>query len=352
MNKNWITFGALVFSLTAQGNDSTARIGTTGIELVKTDDIEMQKETLTISQKEIRVEYDFYNKNSSDIDSLIAFPMPVYGFDLGVSAGTINVGPVKNFKVSSNGVGVVTKSTYKALLNGKDISHPLRTAGLNEEQIFQTFGGCKLNDDFSCEISDTTISKLKEVGAYTTEGVESDNKYPLGAAWSSYKYGPTWDVEQTLVWQQIFPAKKITNIVHTYSPMVGSIYNYPVYDSVVESDYKIQAAAISENNQEACIDDSFKRAYHKKLLTLRAAGAKNIMVMLKDVEYVLGTGRNWAGPIQDFTLRIKKENKDQLVSLCFPGKPVRIDPLTLEFKHKNFVPQDKLVVYFYSFHAD
>ena len=76
-----------------------------------------------------------------------------------------------------------------------------------------------------------------------------------------------------------------------------------------------------------------------------------MQVSLSDIEYVLGTGRNWAGSIQDFTLRIKKQTPDQLVSLCFPGTPKRIDPLTLEFNHKDFVPQDKLVVYFYSFHA-
>src|SRR6187431_2108693 len=100
MDKNWIALGVVVFSAAVQGNDSTARIGTAGIELVKSDEIEMQKEFLTISQKEVRVEYTFYNKSSGDINSLVAFPMPVYGFDLGVSAGSINIGPVKDFNAT------------------------------------------------------------------------------------------------------------------------------------------------------------------------------------------------------------------------------------------------------------
>jgi hypothetical protein len=349
MDKNWIALGVVVFSAAVQGNDSTARIGTAGIELVKTDEIEMQKEFLTISQKEVRVEYAFYNKSSGDINSLVAFPMPVYGFDLGVSAGSINVGPVKDFNATGNGVGIATKTTYKALLNGKDISPQLSAAGLSEAQIFQTFGGCKLENDFSCEISGDTIKKLEEVGAYTKDGYTEQFKYPLGLKSPTYKIGPTWDVEQTLVWDQVFPAKKLTKIEHTYSPKIGSIYNYPIYESILDNNFQVQAASTSDSNEEACIDESFKRAYSKKLLQLKDSGAKNVMVMLEDVEYVLGTGKNWSGSIQDFTLRIKKENKDQLVSLCFPGKPVRVDPLTLEFKHKNFVPQDKLVVYFYSF---
>lgn len=72
------------------------------------------------------------------------------------------------------------------------------------------------------------------------------------------------------------------------------------------------------------------------------------MVMLNDVEYVLGTGRNWKGPIADFTLRIEKDSPEQFVSLCFPGRAKRVSPTVLEFSHTDFVPQDKLVVYFYT----
>jgi len=333
----------------AYGNDSTARIGTTGIELVKTDSIVMRKELLTISQREIKVEYDFYNQLDKPIETLIAFPMPVYGFDLGLSQYYINNGPIKNFTVFSDGVQQETQAHYKAWLNEREISAELAAAGLTREQMYITFADCKLDNELSCNIPDEKIEQLKKIGAYTNDWQENKVRYPLGAARVPDKYGPTWDVEQTLAWTQKFNPKKITTIVHTYQPLVGGIYNLPIENALLEENYQIQAASIAKDNAEACIDEAFKRAYNNKLNQLKQAGAKNVMVMLNDVEYVLGTGRNWSGPIQDFTLRIKKENKDQLVSLCFPGKPLRVDPLTLEFKHKNFVPQDKLVVYFYSF---
>lgn len=342
MTKFWGVVALVLSSGFVYGNDSTARIGTTGIELTKTEAIEMRRELLTISQREIKVEYDFYNQRDNPIKTLVAFPMPRYSYDLGVSQYHINNGPIKNFIVFSDGHLQETQPHYKAFLNGRDISEELNAAGLTREQIYITFADCsKWDDGLQCNISDEKKELLVKIGALTYAGGETFPPPDI--------FAPTWDVEQTLVWTQEFKPKKITTVVHTYTPLIGGIYNYPIYDFTLDENYVIQAATISKDNSEACIDDAFKRAYKSKLNLLKQAGAKNVMVMLEDVEYVLGTGKNWAGPIQDFTLRIKKENKDQLVSLCFPGKPTRVDPLTLEFKHKNFVPQDKLVVYFYSF---
>lgn len=342
----------MYFSASALANDSIARIGTGGLELVKTDSIKMQKEILEISTKTIKVDYEFFNTSNVTMQALVAFPMPVYGFDLGVSAALMNFGPIKDFQVYSDGVKLDPKPSYKAFLNNNEISEELTKAGLTKNQIFITFAGCKLEDNFSCAISNEIIESLKKIGAYTSEGYTSKIKYALGLTWPVYKMGPTWDVEQTLSWPQRFEANKITRILHTYSPLVGGVYNYPLYDSKIENDIKIQAASVATDNSEACIDESFKKAYLKKINDFQKSGVKTLMVSLSDVEYVLGTGRNWAGPIQDFTLRIKKDSPDQLVSLCFPGKPKKIDPLTIEFTHTNFVPQDKLVVYFYSFRAE
>jgi hypothetical protein len=71
-------------------------------------------------------------------------------------------------------------------------------------------------------------------------------------------------------------------------------------------------------------------------------------VFASDIEYVLGTGRNWKGPIGKFVLRIEKESRDHFVALCFPGSPKQISPTASEYVETNFVPPDRLVVYFYS----
>jgi hypothetical protein len=101
----------------------------------------------------------------------------------------------------------------------------------------------------------------------------------------------------------------------------------------------------SESRHLACMDAGAEKAIATRLKRLDQTG-----VYLNDVSYVLGTGRNWKGPIRLFTLRIIKEKPDQIISLCFPGKSARIDDKTLEFTQKNYYPQDALVIYFYSFY--
>ncbi|WP_083941048.1 DUF4424 family protein [Pseudoduganella violaceinigra] len=54
------------------------------------------------------------------------------------------------------------------------------------------------------------------------------------------------------------------------------------------------------------------------------------------------------GGIGEFTLDIVKDTPQQIVSLCFPGKRERIDPLTLRFRMHDYVPQDRLVLNFYT----
>ncbi len=64
--------------------------------------------------------------------------------------------------------------------------------------------------------------------------------------------------------------------------------------------------------------------------------------------YILGTGRNWKGPIGEFKLRLKKNTPEEIVSVCFPGQPEKLSPTLYEFTQRNFVPDDRLVVYFYN----
>lgn len=98
----------------------------------------------------------------------------------------------------------------------------------------------------------------------------------------------------------------------------------------------------------ACLSEGRRSAVLRRMTALFRQGAKTVRVTLEDVEYILGTGRNWKGPISDFTLDVMKQSPDQVVSLCFPGKATRIDGQTLRFQRKDFVPPDSLLVYFYT----
>ena len=102
----------------------------------------------------------------------------------------------------------------------------------------------------------------------------------------------------------------------------------------------------------AHLSEGGRNAIIKLMTTLFKQGAKAVRVTLDDVEYVLGTGRNWKGPISDFTLDIVKATPDQIVSLCFPGKAIRVDDLTLRFQQTSFLPPERLLVYFYTVKVD
>ena len=317
---------------TAQANDTTARVAAGGIAFLKTQDVRMVQETLEISPKRIRVRYRFLNESDRDFRATIAFPMPPYGWNPGLSALVENEQPMRSFIARVDGQPVTTQMLRQAQTNGRDITADLRALGLSEAQIFETFGDAREDGDGLTPAQRRGIHRLVK---------------------SQYA---DWQVAETMVWEQVFAAHREVLVEHEYIPFVGMVYTAPYQGhfglvggggNLVPS----TARGPEKNTAEACVQEGAERAVDKRVQTLAAASPDSVWVTLNDVEYVLGTGRNWRGPIGDFTLVIRKESPDQIVSLCFPGKPERTSPTTLEFRQSNFVPQDKLVVYFYSVQA-
>jgi hypothetical protein len=331
MKAIWTIIATIVFTIFSgfvYANDSTARVGAGGITLLKSSDIRIIQENLKISKKAIHVHYRFINDSDQDILTTVAFPMPPYGWNPGVSAFDENVKPLESFVVVINGSEVKTAKTRRALIGQRDVTDQLRTAGLSEAQIFKTFGDMTLERGHG--LSKLQVAKLGEIGAF--------------------KNAPTWKVAEIAYWEQLFPTKKVIEVEHTYKPFVGSVYSVPYQEK-----YGFVSGIPTvwdKDSREACLDKATRRAIGKKVKSLVDRGASSVWVYLDDVEYILGTGRNWKGPITDFTLLIEKESPDQLVSVCFPGKPNIVNPATLEFKHINFVPQNELVVYFYTVKAE
>lgn len=324
----------------AHANDSIARVGVGGITFQKSDQIEMLQEVLEISTKTIRVHYRFLNHGDQDIRTTVAFPIPAYGWDTGVSSDSQNEKPLPFFKVLVDGQSISTTRDRKALLGKRDIAEQLRKIGLSEKQIFETFGDCSNNGN------DDVVGYGMRCGISLTQKKKVAQLYG-----KEQTFDVLWKVSDTILWEQTFPAGKVTEVVHEYPPFVGSVYNAPFqrgsgYDFRLPTDYD------PEKGKEACLDRETRRAIENKIKLHAERGASMVYVSVQEVEYILGTGRNWKGPIGDFKLRIKKDSPDQVISLCFPGKPRRIDGSTVEFSHSSFVPQDKLVVYFYTVATD
>lgn len=282
----------------------------------------------------VSVKYRFRNESDHDLRATIAFPMPPYRWTDGQTMSDDNQKPVSSFVGLVNGLQVPTKTITKALVRGVDVTEELHKAGLSDIAI-QTFAGCRevMNEEGTVKTASDLTPRQKKV-------VQRLNREEGPC--------PQWKVTSTLLWEQTFPARKEVLVEHRYVPFAGSRYTAPYQkgrEYPAGDVYPMAEAAAGKD--EACLDADTKRTIDERIEALAAGGQKMAYVTLHDVEYILGTGRNWRGPIGRFTLKVEKDSAEQIVSLCFPGKPRKADAELLEFVQEDFVPQDKLVVYFY-----
>lgn len=311
----------------AQANDSTARIGAGGIELLKSEDIVMSSELLEISQHQIHVKYSFRNEGKRDITTTVAFPLPSYEWNAGVSALNLNVHPLRPFAVTVVGKPVELSMTRKAMAdNGKDITRGLRAAGFSDSEIFETFA------DYTTGYDEQPLRKRSAIQKLT------------GEDW------PSWTVNETALWRQTFPKGKDLEVEHFYGPLVGTVFNtlYPDRDRMDAQSLPAPVRLTdSMELDQVCLDQGARAEIDQRMKGLIAKGAKGLMVMLHDVEYILGTGRNWKGPIRDFTPRVEKA-PEEIGALCFDSAPTRKTSTLSEYHARDFTPPDRLAVRFYT----
>jgi Na+-transporting NADH:ubiquinone oxidoreductase subunit NqrF len=74
----------------------------------------------------------------------------------------------------------------------------------------------------------------------------------------------------------------------------------------------------------------------------KAAGADRL-ISETQLEYVLVTGANWAGPIKDFRLVVDKGEPVSLVSFCATGVK-KIGATQFEVRYKDYTPDRNLQV--------
>lgn len=308
-------------------NDSIASVGAGGLVLEKTDDIQMVSEVLEISTKEIRVTYHFLNTSKSDIKTTVAFPMPAF-HDSG--NGDENEGPLTSFKMFANGVQVPVQVNRVFRIKGSDVTDKLRKLGLSDQQIFDPRFECFPAKESGEPKAFCKLERYQVLAIY-------------GLGFKDYGDG---EIQETAYWEQIFPAGKEIEVVHEYKPFTGRSYLNPAMNIDEESRrYDKKRLEGVFLNKHACMDAKTRKRVVDGVEKSDVRPALNTAV----VEYILGTGRNWKGPINQFRLILKKDNPYQIVSLCFPGTPIRTSPTTIEFTHKDFVPQDELMVFFYRF---
>lgn len=296
----------LITVTAAQANDSTGYVGTGGVEYIKNKNISMHSEDLYISKDKIRVNYEFKNLSNKDITETILFPMPA----------------IPSFTDSDYADTNATYDSFQVWVNGKLINPDLhvrtfmrpivvkdgdRTYSETSVDTTEIFKFCGLNEadmrgPWTYQVETEYVNqRLLNCNNKKLDRFIDDREDPY----------IDWDSQVIYSWEQKFKANTVTEIKHTYTPLVGGSVHLG-----------------EEQFADFCVDASTKQGLNK-------SGPRPYQAL----SYILTTGANWAKPITNFKLTVERD-PNELVSFCWKGKGKvkKIGPTTFEIKESNFMP--------------
>lgn len=304
----------LAASLNCWANDGIGAENMGNIQLGHTDKVAMAKEVLEISASKISVDYEFLNESASPVHESLVFPLPSYAARSEMDA---YYGQPAGFKILVDSQPRPFKTHLLARNEkGLDITEALRKAGLTDDQIAYF-----PSESSPFRVKGKGLSK-HQLALLAKKGL-MDSADPDAL--------PLWTVEVTYVWDLTFPPGVPVHVHHQYRPFA---------EMGVSSNY-LKVATLKK---DFCADASFIAKWKKVAVDDSATGSRVTPGVF--VGYILKTGNTWKDGIRDFTLRVRKESPQALVSLCFPGKASSVDPLTFEFHESNFHPNQDLNIYF------
>lgn len=317
-----ITLLGLLANTPALANDSTGYLAVGGLVLTQTANIEMRSEDLYISETEVRVRYRFFNKTNADIKTIVAFPIPNLPM---LKDNEYNLPREEDnflgFKTTVDGTPVTNGIEQRAIL--KETDHTDLLKSLNVPLLFTQESGEKALNALNNEQK----KKLMDLGLIHEE------EYDIGQGMQKH-LTPDWTLQTAFHWEQIFPAQKELVVEHRYQPFVGGNVGY-----LTNGDGKFNEEILKEYKTRYCVDSDFLSALQRR----PKKDGSDILAPETQLEYVLVTGANWAGPIQDFRLVVDKGQSDNLVSFCASGVK-KIAPTQFEVRYKNYTPDRNLEV--------
>jgi hypothetical protein len=306
-------FAVLLPAGIAAANDSTAVLEAGGLRLARDAPVDILEEDLFISADLVEVTYRFRSATGNAVETLVAFPMPLFDFSWvgegGVGVLADHVAEAMEFELWVDGVPLAPQIEMKALRNGIDITAVLETHGVPFDLLDYT------------ELADY-LAQLSPTGRRALQQVDAAN-------WGDGYIEPLWTTQVIYYWRQVFPADTVVQVRHRYRPIVGNWFLYEPDLSDVDRDL-------------FCIGEAEAQGIRNRLKQ-----APYGAVLGTHLSYILSTGANWNGPIGSFRLTLDKGRPENLVSLCFDGI-AKIGPTRFEAVRRDFVPDRELDVLFVS----
>jgi len=349
---------AICLPLLLQADDSAASVALGGIQLKREARISMKKERLFISQKLVRVEFEFLNTSPEDITTEVAFPIPEYELDLWSAGG---MRPFDDFRVWVEGKELRYSVEAKAFYRDKDVSAVLKQFKVD----IPSFAHCDEKRDTK-GFSRLTCPDFERLSADAKKQLRalelfSDDEAPLAR----------WKVRKYYHWNQKFPAGTAVHIKHEYTPGVGFEPIQPrALDSkfrkkdIAEAEARLKASKSPEEDRIAlqdaidfdaginnsCVDTGLQLAVSKAFEARKQLPQFDGYLEYIWVDYILTTANSWKTPIEDFELIVEKSERPdakEFVSFCWDGPVQKLDATHFVARTKDFVPKRELHIAFF-----
>jgi hypothetical protein len=313
----WVFILASAATPRAWANDTQVTLGAGGLIPLRTSEIVMQSEILTISTHGITVKYRFRNTSTHDVTTTIAFPLPALdGGDLVNEPMTLPRPGSDNFvgfRTMSDGRETPVRMETRAFLHGRDITATLRAMGLPPSV---------LTEPLNRAVKALTPARRRRLEA--AELIMPQDFYPAPPGVGEHGWAALWSMRVQFYWTQRFPAGATVDLEQTYSPVVGGAY-IPFGDSGTRI-----AKAYCAGPEAAGI---IKKGAAKSPVTTDG----EIAWFERNIKYILTTANNWRGPIESFRLNILTDDPGDVVLTCLPGLR-RTGPRNYEMQRSRFRP--------------
>ncbi len=303
---------------TARANDTSVTLGAGGLTAERSGTVRMKSERLYLSPKLVRVDYEMENTGDTPVETLVAFPLPRQNaaelVNEPVIVHTRDRENFVDFKLSIDGKEVSTEREARAfLLEGdhKEVTEQLRPLGLLDSPVRASFYQ-------SLEaLPREQQQSLERAGLLEID--RSDAERPT--------LTPLWELRVSYFWKQIFPPRTVVRVHHEYAPVVGFGY--------------FGAFTFEDERKPWCIDEGTEAAINKLISAQKPHEGSDKLLSRRQIDYVLSTGANWAGPIGTFELTIDKESPQNILSLCLSDLK-KTGPTTFQVTKHDFTPSADL----------
>jgi len=299
-------------------DDGAASLAVGGLVLMKREPrIAMAREVLIISESKVEVEYEFRNDSDTDITTEVAFPIPAYNFMCG-DRDCARQG-FDDFRLWVDGSPAKFDTEVRAISGNRDITDILRPLHID----IASFGHYSSRTERSADLDRLTPNQRNRLVGLKAIEVNPNYVQPL------------WSVQKKYHWSQTFPAHATVRIRHEYTPWLGS-------SNSVDSEWLRTGKNATEGEELPTVCPT------TSLLNLlrRQSKTNKRLYAITYVDFILTTANTWKQPIEDFTLKVKRDPQTDFVSFCWNGPVNRVDANNFLVETKNFVPTRELRIGF------